>query len=107
MPPKASNPKLEEDIEKTLAEETEENIPKPNLLKEEMKILQELGKTRHLIIKKADKGSCIIVQDPSTYVAEGKTHLANTSTYRQLDVDTTTSIAKGIREIVDSMKESG
>ena len=56
MPPKASNPKLEEYIEKTLAEEPKENTPKPNLSKKEMKILEELGKTRDLVIKKADKG---------------------------------------------------
>ena len=55
MPPKASNPKLEEYIEKTLAEEPEENTPKPNLSKKEMKILEELGKTRDLVIKKAKK----------------------------------------------------
>ena len=107
MPPKASNPKLEEYIEKTLAEEPEEITPKPNLLKKEMKILEELGKTRDLVIKKADKGSCIVVQDRSTHVAEGRNHLADTSTYRPLDADTTTSIAKGLREIVDSMKEAG
>ena len=52
---------------------------------------------------KADKGSCIVVQDPST-VEEGKAHLADTSTYKLLDSDQTASIAKGIG---DSMKEAG
>ena len=80
--PKVSNPKLGEYIEKTLAEEPEENTPKPKLLKKKMKILEELGKTVDLVIKKADEGSCIVVQDRSTYVAEGKSHLANTSTKR-------------------------
>ena len=42
MPPKASNPKLEEYIEKTLAEEAEENTPKPNLSKKEMKSWKSL-----------------------------------------------------------------
>ena len=72
-----------------------------------MKILEELGKTRDLVIKKADKGSCIVEQDRSTYVAEGRNHLADTFTYRPLDADPTTSIAKSIGEIVDSMKEAG
>ena len=58
MPPKASNPKLEEYIKKTLAEEPEENTLKPYHSKKEMKILEELGKTRDLVIKKANKGSC-------------------------------------------------
>ena len=81
---------------------------KPNPSKKDMKISKEYyGKTIDLVIKKSDKGSCIVVQDWSTYVAEGKSHLANTSTYRPLDADPTTSIAKDIRERVDSMKEAG
>ena len=71
-----SNPKLEEYIEKTLAEEPEENTPKPNLSKKEMKFLEELGKTRDLVIEKANKASCIVVQDRSIYVAEGKTYFS-------------------------------
>ena len=106
-PPRASNPALEEYIEKTLAEEPEQKTPKPNLSRNEMKILLELGKNKDLVIKKADKGSCIVVQDRSTYVEEGKSHLADLSTYRPLDSDPTASIAKGIGEVVDSMKEAG
>ena len=83
MPPKASNPKLEEYIEKTMAKEPEERTARPNLLKNKVRILQELGKSEDLV--KADKGSCIVVQDRSTYAAEGKAHLADTSTYKPLD----------------------
>ena len=107
MPPKASNPKLEEYIEKTMAEEPEERTPRPNLSKNEVRALQELGKSKNLVIKKVDKGNWIVVQDRSTYAAEGRAHLADTSTYKPLDSDPTVSIAKGIGEIVDSMKEAG
>ena len=51
---------------------------------------------RDLVIKKADKGSWIVVQDSSTYVAEGKSHLGDSSTYKPLDADPTASIAKAI-----------
>ena len=71
MLPKASNLKLEEYIQKMMAEEPEERTPRPNLLKNEVRILQELGKSKNLVIKKAVKGSCIVVQDRSTYAAEG------------------------------------
>ena len=98
-PPKASNKKLEKYIEKTLAEEPEERTPRPNLSKNEMKTLQELGKNRDLVIKKGDKGSCIVIQDRSTYAAEGKSHLADTSTYMPIDSDPTASIAKDIGEL--------
>ena len=104
-PPKASNPKLEEYIEKTLAEEPERRHPKPNLSKKEARTLQELGKNRDLVIKKADKGSCIVIQDRSTYVAEGKSHLADTSTYKPLESDPTAAITECVGNIVDSMKE--
>ena len=90
-----------------MAEEPEERTPKPNLSKKEVKTLQELGKNKNTVIKKADKGSCIVVQDRSTYVSDGKAHLADTSTYKPLDSDPTPSIAKAIGEVVDSMKEAG
>ena len=101
VPPKASNPKLEDYIKAILEEDPEVRPPKPNLTKNELRILQEL------IIKKADKGSCVVVQDRTTYIAEGNTHLADTSTYKQLASDPTASICSSIGELVDSMKESG
>ena len=98
---------LEDYIEATIAEEPEERTPKPNLSKNETRILQELGKNRDLVIKKADKGSCIVVQDRSIYISEGSSHLADTSTYKPLDSDPTACIAKNIGELVNSMKELG
>ena len=62
---------------------------------------------RDLVIKKADKGSCIVVQDRSTYISKGSSHLADASTYKPLDSDPTASIAKNIGELVNSMKELG
>jgi hypothetical protein len=32
-------------------------------------------KLAFIVIKKANKGRCIVVQDHSTYVAEGKSHI--------------------------------
>ena len=69
-----------------------------------MKILQEIAKNKDIVIK---KGSCIVVEDHLSYVSEGRAHLADTSTYKPLDSDTTASIAKGIGEVVDSIKEAG
>ena len=90
-----------------MAEEPEERTPKPNLSNKEMKTLQDLAKNKDIVIKKADKGSCIVVQDRSAYVSEGRAHLADTSTYKPLDSDPTASIAEGIGEVVDSIKEAG
>ena len=107
-PPPNDIAHLDEETRKVhLAEEPEERTLRPNLSKNEMKTLQELGKNRDLVIKKADKGSCIVIQDRSTYAAEGKSHLADTSTYMPIDSDPTASIAKDIGELVDSMEEAG
>ena len=74
-----------------------------NLCKNETRILQELGKNRDI----AEKGSCIVVQDRFAYISEGSLHLADASTYKPLDYDPTSSIAKNIGELVNSMKELG
>ena len=96
---------LEDYIEATIAEEPEERTPKPNLSKKETRILNELGKNRDIVIKKADKGSRIVVQDQSTYISEGSSHLADASTYKPLDSDPTASTGNSIGELVDSMKK--
>ena len=101
VPPRASNPKLEE------YEEPEERTPKPNLSVNELRTLEELKKNKDIVIRKADKGSCIVIQDRSSYVAEGNTHLADTNTYKPLDSDPTASITNHVAELVDSMKEAG
>ena len=100
LPPKASNPKLEDYIEATMAEEPELRTPKPNLSS------PYPTRIRNIVIKKADKGSCIVVQDRRSYVSEGKSHLADTSTYKPLDSDPTASISRNIAELVDSMKQA-
>ena len=41
---------------------------------------QILQPNTDIVIKKADKGSCIVVQDRRSYVSEGKSHLDDTST---------------------------
>lgn len=65
----------------------------------ETRILQGLGKSRDLVIKKTDKGSCIVVQDHFTYTSEASSHLTDTSKYKLLY-----SIAKNIGELVTVCK---
>ena len=103
IPPKP-NKMLEDYIEATIAEEPEVRTPKLNLFKNETRILQELGKNRDIVIKKADKESCIVVQDGSTYISEGSSHLADATAYKPLDSDLTASLAKNRGELVNSIK---
>ena len=54
-----------------------------NLLREEWGALRSLADDRNLIIKKADKGSCIVVWDRSDYVMKAEKQLNDTKLYKK------------------------
>ena len=106
-PPRASNPKLKEYITAVTEEPPQVRSPKDNLSKREQLALQQVSQDKSLVIKKADKGSCIVVQDRTTYISEGKAHLANTSTHKPLPTDPTACINNKIKKLIDNMLDSG
>jgi len=59
-----------------------------------------------LTIRKVDKGSCIVVEDTSSYIDNGIAHLQNTSIYRMLSGDPTNSISKSIGDFVEYLFSS-
>ena len=62
------------------------------------------GKTAGIV---ADKGSAIVVDDTSTYIANGRQHLSDTNTYKQLTTDTTETIATNITTYLNELKDAG
>ena len=48
--------------------------------------MQSLGEDRFIIIKPADKGSCVVVWDREDYLLEGYKQLSDTSTYNYVEV---------------------
>ena len=52
-----------------------------DLTKEEWKAMRNLAEDRSVIIKPADKGSCIIIWDQEDYLAEGYRQFSDHSTY--------------------------
>ena len=48
--------------------------------------MQSLGEDRFIIIKPADKGSCVVVRDREDYLLEGYKQLSDTSTYTYVEV---------------------
>ena len=52
-----------------------------NLTKEEWKAMRGLAEDKTIIIKPADKGSCIVVWDREDYLAEGEKQLSDKATY--------------------------
>ena len=78
----------------------------PNLSQTELKALHTLRKMKDLTIRKADKGSCIVVVDTSSYIDNGIAHLQNTSIYRMLSGDPTNSMSKNTGDFVEYLFNS-
>jgi hypothetical protein len=73
------------------------------LSKEERGRLNELKNNEQITIKKADKGSAIVVMNTSDYVAEAERQLQNKLAYKKLDFDPSGQICKEIQDVLDIM----
>ena len=61
-----------------------------NLTPGEFLAIKELQNLNHkIIVKAADKGSAVVVQDRETYLAEAKRQLSNPAFYLQVEEDLT------------------
>ena len=68
--------------ENDLFEITKQDLRYSNLPKEEWRAIRSLGDDRSIIIKKVNKGLCIVVWDRSHYVLETEKQLSDLSVYR-------------------------
>ncbi len=80
--------------------------PRMNLRKEEFVALKKLSTRTDIVIKKADKGSCIVIEDVGDYINNGEKHLQDEKTYTQLEEDPTGSIANHITEYLNETAEA-
>ena len=88
-------------------ENTQMNRPnRQNLRKSELSALQSLRKNSDIIIKKADKGSAVVIQNRTDYISEGLRQLADTKFYRQQKNDLTTFHKLLVEQKVTDMFES-
>jgi hypothetical protein len=58
-----------------------------NLNKEERRSIQELKNREDTVIKKADKGSTVVVMNKEDYIADANRHLSNQLFYKKIDYD--------------------
>ena len=72
-------------IENELFSIVDEPIRYSNLSKEEWVAMRSLADDRSIIIKKADKGSCIVVWDRNDYLREAEKQLKDQNVYRKVD----------------------
>ena len=59
------------------------------------------------IIKKADKGSTVVIQDRQEYIDTGLEHLSDKNTYSELEEDQTKQVAEEVTQTVRAMYQEG
>lgn len=79
---------------------------RPNLNKAERAAMKELTRAE-IIIKKADKGSCLVVENRSDYINDGLSHLSDSSIYQPIDSDPTKELTKAINTYVSQIHRKG
>lgn len=79
----------------------------PNLSKTEMKALKSLARDHTLVIKNADKGSGIVVEDTDKYIADGLDHLSDKKIYSKIDHDPTQALAQAITKHAHQLHQKG
>ena len=72
-------------VENKLFSIVDEPIRYSNLSKEEWVAMRSLADDRSIVIKKADKGSCIVVWDRNDYLIEAEKQLKDENVYRKVD----------------------
>ena len=75
-----------------------------NLNKEERKGLKELNDNPHIIIKKADKGSAVVVMNTTDYLREGYRQLSDKNFYQKVDNDQTNYYSDKIAQVLLDMR---
>ena len=71
-------------VENELFSIVDEPIRYSNLSKEEWIAMRSLADDRSIVIKKADKGSCIVVWDRNDYLREAEKQLKDQNVYRKV-----------------------
>ena len=75
-----------------------------NLTKEQWKGLMELGKNPEIVIKKADKGSAVVIMNTTDYLREGYRQLSDPNFYNKIREDPTEKISDNICKVLTEMR---
>ena len=78
-----------------------------NLTRLEKQCLAELQSRSDIIIKPADKGSSVVLQNREDYIKEGVRQLNDTKFYRKTDTDLTASHSEQITRTLQQMQDLG
>ncbi|KAK6175800.1 hypothetical protein SNE40_014189 [Patella caerulea] len=74
-----------------------------NLSKDEREALFRLRNNPNIIIKKADKGSAVVIQNTPDYIKEAHRQLSDSKFYKKLDADPTSKQCRDITLLLSKM----
>ena len=93
-------------VENELLELPNADIKYSNLSREDWNVIRSLADDRIIIIKKADKGSCIVIWGRNDYLMETEKQLSNKKVYQEVIV-ILSKLAKMSNKMFSSLKERG
>ena len=74
-----------------------------NISKDEQKALRELTNNSSIVIKPADKGGAVVIQDRDSYITEGLRQLSDNKFYRETKSDLSQTHHDEVTNILDEM----
>ena len=74
-----------------------------NMTLEQYNAMTRLKENENIIIKKADKGSNVVIQNKSDYTTEGLRQLSESKFYKQIDKDLTFTHRKQIHDFIGEL----
>ena len=78
-----------------------------NITKEERRAIDSLRNDPSIIIKEADKGSCVVVWDREDYLKESNSQLGDGNVYESLSGDFVSPLVKVIKSALDTIDKRG
>ena len=83
------------------------NHSKRNMSRNEVKLLSALSNDKSIVIKKAEKGGAVVIQNRRDYIAEGLRQLNDGKFYQKLDYDRTETHAMNVSKQLVAMTDRG
>ena len=94
-------------VERDIRAHTPTNTRRDNLSPSERKSLTKLRGDDRIVIKPADKGSSVVVQDTEDYIAEAERQLSDNRFYQKLDHDPTKEHEEAVCKTLYAMHDAG
>ena len=97
-------------LEKELFQVADSSLGYSNFSSEEWKAMRSLADDRSIVIKKADKGSCVVVWDRYDYILEAEKQLSDTNVYENpsnFSETTLQNLVENSNKIFKKLKSKG